>query len=133
MAMTDDEVTDEVIVEELEKLQAEFQMDHHIRPSLPLGRQFKHGDSGRPGHPRAMSTPNMGGMVPYPHVPEKAHTLDVNDPEDAATWRIARSALFCCREIVKTERRYQGDLKALIDGEVCALIHFVLIQSLMLL
>jgi hypothetical protein len=120
MAMKDDEVTDEVIVEELEKLRTGHQMDHHLRSSLPAGRQSKHGDFGRPGHSRAMSAPNMGDAVLHPHVPEKARTLDVNDPEDAATWRIARSALFCCREIVKTERSYQKELKALIDGEVCS-------------
>jgi len=115
MAINDDEVTDEVIVEELEKLRTGHQ--NHLRSSLPSGRQSKHGDFGRPGHSRAMSTPNMGDVVLHPHVPEKARTLDANDPEDSATWHITRSALFCCREIVKTERRYQEELKALIGGE----------------
>lgn len=122
MAMADDQVTDEVLVEELEKLRTGHQVDYRSRPSPVLRRQSRHGDSGRPVHSRAMSTPNMSDIVSHPYVPEMAHTLDVNDPEDAATWHIARTALFCCREILKTERRYQEELKALIDGKVCYLI-----------
>ena len=40
------------------------------------------------------------------------------DPDDAAIWRAARRALLCIREILRTERRYQEALKALLAGQV---------------
>ncbi|KIJ66194.1 hypothetical protein HYDPIDRAFT_166505 [Hydnomerulius pinastri MD-312] len=39
------------------------------------------------------------------------------DPDDAAIWQAARKALLCIREIVRTERKYQEALKMLLNGQ----------------
>ncbi|OAX40873.1 hypothetical protein K503DRAFT_798430 [Rhizopogon vinicolor AM-OR11-026] len=43
--------------------------------------------------------------------------LDSVDSDDAAVWHTARKALFCIREIIRTERKYQEALKALLAGQ----------------
>jgi hypothetical protein len=40
-----------------------------------------------------------------------------SDIDDAALWSTARKALFCIREIVGTEKKYQGALKMLLTGQ----------------
>ena len=127
MAMADDEVTDEVLVEELEKLRKGPGKDRRFHPSLAW--QSRHIDSvriGHIGHSRANPVPHMSDAA-------VAHTSDpTTDSEDAATWRTARSAVLCCREMVRTERRYHGDLNALLDGKVCLLPRLPQLQTLML-
>lgn len=109
MAMTDDDVTDEVLVEELEKMRKGHVPDHQFHPSSAWMRQSRHGLS------RSMSD-----VPSQSHDLNKAYTTDGHDLEDAATWHTARRALLCCRELVRTEKRYQEELRALMDGEVCA-------------
>lgn len=111
MAMAD-EVTDEVLVEQLEKMR-NGPSSHNFSPSVAwMQHSSKHGDS-------TTRTRSISSVHPHPHVMDRAHTERINsDLEDAATWRTARRALLCCREMVRTEKRYQEELKALLNGEV---------------
>ncbi|OJA10316.1 hypothetical protein AZE42_05182 [Rhizopogon vesiculosus] len=43
--------------------------------------------------------------------------LDSVDSDDTAVWHTARKALFCIREIIRTERKYQEALKTLLAGQ----------------
>jgi len=109
MAMAD-EVTDEVLVEQLEKMR-NGPSAHNFSPSVAwMQHSAKHGDTAH--------TQSISPVHPHPQVLDRAHTERINnDLEDAATWRTARRALLCCREMVRTEKRYQEELKALLNGE----------------
>lgn len=54
-------------------------------------------------------------MTPLPVILDDAES----DIDDTALWTAARQALFCIREIVGTERKYQAALKMLLTGQVC--------------
>jgi hypothetical protein len=118
MAMADEDVTDEVLVEQLERMRsgASLQggMDHPFHSSLVwMQHSSRHGDS---PPARSFSSPNVHDAFLHPHVLPRSQTTDF---EDATAWPTARKALLCCREIVRTEKRYMDELKALINGEVC--------------
>lgn len=119
MAMTDEEVTDEVLVEQLEQMRNGTSSqgsatNHQFHPSLAWMQHAPRPEDA--ARTRSISSPNMhdGSMQPY--MLGKAHSSEV---EDATTWPTARRALLCCREMVRTEKRYQEELKALINCEVC--------------
>lgn len=116
MAMADDGVTDEVLVEELEKMRRKSGPEQQYR----LSRTWMRQSPPKPGHTRSATTTNAseGTVHLQLHDLNRATSIDVSDAEEAATWHIARRALLCCREIVRTEKRYQEELKALLDGDV---------------
>jgi hypothetical protein len=121
MAMADEEVTDEVLVEQLEKMRHDAspggEQDYQFHSSLVWEQHpTRPGGSARK---RSISSPNMIDASSHPHALGKAHTSDVNDLEGVTTWPTARRALLCCREMVRTEKRYQEELKSLINGQVC--------------
>ena len=47
---------------------------------------------------------------------------DVEEHQEQA-WKLAREALFCCRELVRTEKTYFSKLVQLKDGQVILLVH----------
>ena len=113
MAMADDGLTDEVLVEELEKMRRKSDPDQQYQLSRVWMRQPK------AGHVRSATTNvNEGNVRLQLHNLSRATSIGDNDAEEAATWNIARRALLCCREIVRTEKRYQEKLRALLDGDV---------------
>ena len=48
---------------------------------------------------------------------------DIEDHQEQA-WKVARKALFCCRELVRTEKAYFSKLVQLKDGQVILFVHF---------
>jgi hypothetical protein len=118
MAMADQEVTDEVLVEHLEKMRDSTsdggRKGHQFDPSFVWMQHPS--KSERFDCKWSISSPNMNDAYPM----DKAHISDTDEchMEDAATWSTARRALLCCRELVRTEKRYQEELKSLLNGEV---------------
>ena len=49
---------------------------------------------------------------------------DIEDHQEQA-WKVARKALFCCRELVRTEKTYFSKLVQLKDGQVIIFVHFL--------
>lgn len=47
---------------------------------------------------------------------------DIEDHQEQA-WKVARKALFCCRELVRTEKAYFSRLVQLKDGQVILSVH----------
>ena len=47
---------------------------------------------------------------------------DIEDHQEQA-WKVARKALFCCRELVRTEKTYFSKLVQLKDGQVILFTH----------
>lgn len=121
MAMADEKVTDEVLVEHLEKMRDGTSdgggKDHQFHPSF-VWMQHPSKSEGF-GSKWSISSPNVNDAYPRSHLTGKAHTSDEDHLEDAATWSTARRALLCCRELVRTEKRYQEELKSLLNSEVC--------------
>lgn len=48
---------------------------------------------------------------------------DIEDHQEQA-WKVARKALFCCRELVRTEKAYFSKLVQLKDGQVILFVRF---------
>jgi hypothetical protein len=119
MAMADEDVTDEVLVEQLERMRSGASLhgggiDHPFHLSLVwMQHSSRHGDS---PPTRSFSSPNVHDMFLHSYVLPRSQTTDF---EDATAWPTVRKALLCCREIVRAEKRYMDELKALINGEVC--------------
>jgi len=124
--MTNEEVTDEALVEQLEKMRnggtSSSQQFHSS--SVWMQNPSKCGGS---VCPRLRSSPNVNEMSLHADVLDRAQTEHIcsDNMEDAPTWRTARQALLCCREMVRTEKRYQDELKALLNGEVIIFDHFL--------
>lgn len=137
MAMSDECVTDEVLVAELERLRKTKTPgageDEEFVWMVPGHRRGRSGGSTGAGVEISLCSGLSDADTESPlHSVDSSHTLVEPDAgkdsldgervvgeEDEAMWHTARRALLCCREIVRTERRYQEELKALIAGEVC--------------
>ena len=52
---------------------------------------------------------------------------DIEDHQERA-WKVARKALFCCRELVRTEKTYFSKLVQLKDGQVIVFSHHFLLN-----
>ena len=115
LAITDDELTDEVLVDELEKLRRrnrmwEWEWEWRWGPKSPSSPTPCE-DSTR------LSSTNPYGN-PY-HQPAQPH-LRVHSLSDAplnSKWQTARRALLICRELVRTERHYLSCLHMLRSEE----------------
>ncbi|KAI0334396.1 hypothetical protein GY45DRAFT_1242607 [Cubamyces sp. BRFM 1775] len=140
LAMAD--VPDEVLVQHLERLRKESMA--LARGHLPGRRsaapsQVGHGDEESTMDTRVRrSSFFFGGPremgISSPRSPSRAHfsvghddrELDGDDSDDEALseeddeedWKTARQVLFCCRELVQTERNYQARLRELATTEL---------------
>ena len=50
---------------------------------------------------------------------DEPQTPPDNEDHQEQAWKVARKALFCCRELVQTEKTYFSKLVQLKDGQVC--------------
>lgn len=130
MAM-DENLSDEAVVERLEiiRRQSARKDKHVIRTTgdglagtpLPSKRGFSLPEI-RLGEYSARSASSacqseQSNSVQYSLL-ASAILEDAELDSDDAVWRTARKALFCIREIIRTERKYQEALKALLAGQV---------------
>lgn len=53
--------------------------------------------------------------------PQTPPNIEVHQEQ---AWKVARKALFCCRELVRTEKAYFSKLVQLKDGQVILFVHF---------
>ncbi|KAG1825649.1 uncharacterized protein BJ212DRAFT_289122 [Suillus subaureus] len=125
----DESLSDEAVVEHLEIIRKRSCKDKHR--SLPVPRATSH-------DPASISLSKQGSshlfqlgdhFASHPSSPCQSEESEpvtplpviLNDAEsdidDAALWSTARKALFCIREIVGTEKKYQGALKMLLTGQ----------------
>ncbi|KAJ7459064.1 hypothetical protein B0H11DRAFT_177837 [Mycena galericulata] len=106
MAITNDETTDEMFMDEVEKMRA-------------MGKFWESRKS--PGAPASPRSPvGAGTRLPTNPAspPQLKHALPcLSDPLLSATWQTARRALLICRELIRTERNYLASLFALISNE----------------
>ncbi|KAG1757854.1 hypothetical protein EDB19DRAFT_1901344 [Suillus lakei] len=128
MAM-DENLSDEAVVEQLEIIRKRNRKDKH--QSLPIPRDTSHGLASIPVSKQGSSHLFQLGVhfASHPSSPcqseesEPVTPLSVIlddtelDTDDAALWSTARKALFCIREIIGTERKYQEALKMLLTGQ----------------
>ena len=135
MAMSDEGVTDEVLVAELERLRrtrakpSEGDEDDFVWMAGRRGRAgagagelvssvcsgLSDEDADSPLQSIDSSHTLVDPYMPASAVQERPAS-PVSDEEEEALWHTARRALLCCREIVRTERRYQAELVALLRG-----------------
>ncbi|KAG2154556.1 hypothetical protein DEU56DRAFT_769180 [Suillus clintonianus] len=125
MAM-DENLSDEAVVEQLEIIRKRSRKDKHR--SLPVPRAASYGSASIPLSKQGCS-PLGDHLASYPSslcqseesepvtpLPVILDDLEL-DTDDAALWSTARRALFCIREIIGTERKYQEALKMLLTGQ----------------
>lgn len=123
----DENLSDEAVVEHLEVIRKRSYKDKHR--SLPIPRATSHGLASMPHSKQGYlfqlgdhsasnpSSPRLSeeseSVTPLPVILDDAES----DIDDTALWTAARQALFCIREIVGTERKYQAALKMLLTGQ----------------
>ena len=138
MAITDEGITDEVLVEEFERLRMkqdvgdreqgldwDFDQDwdvweadrgasessEELVPTIPPENYFS--PQGLSKIPYTPSLPSFPTRNPLPA--SKPATRSVTTP--SATWHAARRVLLTCRELVRTERHYLASLQSLLASE----------------
>lgn len=102
MAITDDTITDEKFVDDLENMRIKENLLDSVIPDpypLPLGLPPGYYDS----------------LAEYPPESDELVQEDAGSLLDSS-WNTARHALLLCRELVRTERRYLTSLKILITN-----------------
>jgi len=135
MAMTDEGITDEVLVEELEKMRMrggmgggewerevgagedgvdrcaeECWIGDRVRPEEENGDVY----GGPKGDDMAAS------IIPSPSLPSLPSHDSPSSASASASWKTARRALLTCRELVRTERHYLSSLRTLLSGHTSA-------------
>ncbi|KAG6380956.1 hypothetical protein JVT61DRAFT_5350 [Boletus reticuloceps] len=103
IAVEDDSISDDALVDRLEKVR-------RISDSSERGRDIS--PWGSLAAPNALAKP-CDVLLPSPLITQDA----TSDSEDAEVWRAARKALLCVREIVRTEKKYQEALKMLLNAQ----------------
>ncbi|PPQ99534.1 hypothetical protein CVT24_005324 [Panaeolus cyanescens] len=100
LAITNDEITDEKLVRDLEELRIKTKSATEIPDLFPLGL----------GPPPQFASQLYDSFKEYP--------LEAGEQEEFQdqSWSVARHALLLCREFVRTERRYLHSLRKLITG-----------------
>ncbi|KAJ7786585.1 hypothetical protein B0H16DRAFT_1295196 [Mycena metata] len=115
MALTDEGISDELLVEKLEALRTRSRAGHHAPwDDDDADAEWDRGQESVPPTPppkdafltHAARTASMPSL-PVPPAPPTPST---------ATWQSARRALLTCRELVRTERHYLASLHSLITG-----------------
>jgi hypothetical protein len=113
-AVADEDMSDDVLVEELERL----------RRDIVPGSAF-HTSTDRPKMSEdnldVYSGPQEGLQNLRRGIPRKSHSVPFPSPPlpstpDIATWHTARHALLTCRELVRTERHYLAEMRVLLGG-----------------
>ena len=117
MAMTDEDITDEALVEELENMHA-FQT--WSGSSDDIGQFWDAGEhiweTGNNSPVYDSETSNLPYTPSLPSFPLQ-HRLSTPAPAANASWQTARRALLTCRELVRTERHYLHSLRTLFASE----------------
>lgn len=115
MAM-DENLSDEAVVEHLEIIRKRSSKDKHR--SLPAPRTTSYGSASTPLSEQESSHLFQleDHFTSHPSSPCLSGESQ-SEMDDAALWSTARKALFCIREIVGTEKKYQGALKMLLTGQ----------------
>lgn len=107
MVITDDGITDEKLVDDLETMRIRELHDDPSGDAYPLGLG--------PPPPSVYKTELYATYAEYPpEAGEIAPEVPLS-PSDAS-WNSARRVLLLCRELVRTERRYLNSLKTLITN-----------------
>lgn len=125
----DENLSDEAVVEHLEIIRKRSYNDKHRSlpvpkatshglASIPLSKQgssylFQLGDHSASNPSSPCLSEESEPVTPLPVILDDAES----DIDDAALWTTARQALFCIREIIGTERKYQAALKMLLTGQ----------------
>ncbi|KAG1749736.1 uncharacterized protein EDB91DRAFT_762070 [Suillus paluster] len=127
----DENLSDETLLKRLEIIRERSTRNDKHR-SLPVSRVTSHDLASIPlseqgsSHLEFQYGDHFGGHTSSPCQSEESEPVtplpvilhDVElDSHDAALWSTARKALFCIREIVRTERKYQDALKMLLTGQ----------------
>jgi len=130
IAVEDDTISDDVLVDQLEKVRRRGDPSEHgrdVSPSRSLDSFCVGGDeNGLLRTPLLSSSPSTSdclvrpcnARLPSPSIPKDT----TSDSEDAEVWQAARKALLCIREIIRTEKKYQEALKMLENAQVCLLL-----------
>ena len=134
IAVEDDSISDDVLVDRLEEVRRIGGPSEHGRDVSPSTSSdnshfssvegdengFLHiscpSSSSSPSTPDQLAKPR-DVLPPSPLIPGDT----ASDSEDAEVWKAARKALLCIREIVRTEKKYQEALKMLLNAQVCLL------------
>ncbi|KXN88820.1 hypothetical protein AN958_06689 [Leucoagaricus sp. SymC.cos] len=121
MAMTDEDITDEVLVMELERMRIRKEWSGSVDemgeiwdPDYVLFGTFGSQDLRHSKSPADVSyTPSL------PSFPHQHRNSSVPLPESGSTqqWQTARRVLLTCRELVRTERHYLASLQILLASE----------------
>ena len=121
MAMTDEGMTDEALVETLERIRIQRESSDTSavwdvnQVTWKWNLQWEGGIDDKN---RELSIPYTTSLPSFP----LHHSLSVPpSPKLATAWHTARQALLTCRELVRTERHYLSSLTVLIASETVTL------------
>jgi len=106
MAITDDGITDEKLVDDLENMRIKDEPPASSKGGFPLGL----------GPPPEYQAVLDESYAEYPLQPGETEQEEPESPSSDSSWNTARQALLICRELVRTERRYLASLKTLIKN-----------------
>ncbi|KAF8634962.1 hypothetical protein AX15_000687 [Amanita polypyramis BW_CC] len=124
MAMTDDAMTDEALVEVLERIRAQRETSDTEdttavwdvnQDAWNWDLQWE-GNSEEKNRDRHKSD-NIPHILSLPSFPLQLSLSAPSSPKTAMRWQTARQALLTCRELVRTERHYLSSLNVLIALE----------------
>lgn len=129
IAVEDDSISDDALIDRLEKVRqiaGPFERGRDTLPSKSPHDAYCPGVGDNNVLPRpSTSSPQNPDQLSKSRdllLPSPVTTQDTtSDSEDAEVWQVARKALLCIREIVRTERKYQEALKMLLNAQVCLL------------
>ena len=126
MAMTDEGMTDEALVEALERIRIQRESsDSDITSAVwdvnqdtwDWNLQWEGGIDDK-NRELQLGIPHTTSLPSFP----LHHSLSVpSSPKFAAAWHTARQALLTCRELVRTERHYLSSLAVLTASETATL------------
>lgn len=127
IAVEDDSISDDVLVDRLEKVRT-----GKIGGPSERGKNISSSRSSGNAHFRSVGEDTNGFFYTSrpsssPPTPEQCDVLlpsplmskdTTSDSDDAAVWQAARKALLCIREIIRTEKKYQEALRMLLNAQV---------------
>ncbi|KAJ7170135.1 hypothetical protein C8R46DRAFT_224367 [Mycena filopes] len=134
MALTDEGISDELLVEKLEALRSRSRATHHAPwddddADVEWDRVWAAYDDELDADWVLQPTPSVPPTPPpkdgfVVHAAQAASMPSLSAPlpltPSTATWQTARRALLTCRELVRTERHYLASLHSLLTGETRA-------------
>ncbi|KAH7886026.1 hypothetical protein F5I97DRAFT_1195771 [Phlebopus sp. FC_14] len=127
MAIDDENITDEVLVNQLEDFRRSCSLSEHgtQRPSRSSVIPHSPNSPCLPPFPDQNNTTKSGVVSWLSQHPTFLQRASLGSPtstslvpeEDDAVWKAARKALLCIREIMRTERKYQQALRTLFSAQ----------------